>query len=707
MQELAPARAARFTPTAVAIFLFALALRFLHLFALRGSPFLEAKLGDAAAYDAWAHEIAHGAWLGDTVFYQAPLYPYFLGTLYAFVSVSPVVVRSLQAVLGALACALLASAGARLFSRGAGLAAGLFLATYAPSIFLETQLQKSVLDLVFVCLSLWLVTGLREAPGRPRALALGLASGALVLARENALALAAVWGAWLATLPGTSRSRRVALAAAFAAGLAGLLLPVALRNWWVGGEAHLTTSQLGPNLYIGNHPGAKGGYEPMRPGRGSAEFERQDATELAEAALGRPLSPAEVSAYWTARVVDFARSEPAAFLRLQLRKVGLFLSSTELVDSEDQYTTAEHSWVLRVTGWLGRFGVLAPLALLGVFVSWPRRRELWWLYAAIAVYAASVVIFYVFSRYRYPAVPFLTLLAGAGLAGVRGFVASQRPPTLVACALALALLAAASNGIEGMSKASMGAVTHVNLANSFRRQGELERSVLHYREALARDPALEGAPHGLADALLELGQPREAIDVYRRAIEHRPDDPSLQRNAARLLDENGEPGAAQLHWLRLFALEPGAEDARLRLGEIELEQAGALARQGREAEALAGYWRASALLPDARAALWASAWIRATSPDPALRNPAEALALAERAAAGAPELTPLMLETLAAAYGAAGRFDEAAARAREALAVLAAAGRPPSPRIARALALYERGRPFVRAGQDTAEPLLE
>jgi hypothetical protein len=82
----------------------------------------------------------------------------------------------------------------------------------------------------------------------------------------------------------------VALALAFAGGLAGALLPVAFRNWWVGGEFHLTTSQLGPNLYIGNHPGAPGGYEPLRPGRGSAEFERQDATELAEQALGRRLA---------------------------------------------------------------------------------------------------------------------------------------------------------------------------------------------------------------------------------------------------------------------------------------------------------------------------------------------------------------------------------------------------------------------------------
>ena len=34
-------------------------------------------MGDAQSYHAWAQEIAAGNWIGDDVFYQAPLYPYF------------------------------------------------------------------------------------------------------------------------------------------------------------------------------------------------------------------------------------------------------------------------------------------------------------------------------------------------------------------------------------------------------------------------------------------------------------------------------------------------------------------------------------------------------------------------------------------------------------------------------------------------------
>jgi hypothetical protein len=59
----------------------ALALRVAHVWQIRSSPFFDVLLGDARGYDAWAQRLAGGDWLGDGVFYQAPLHPRFLGTL--------------------------------------------------------------------------------------------------------------------------------------------------------------------------------------------------------------------------------------------------------------------------------------------------------------------------------------------------------------------------------------------------------------------------------------------------------------------------------------------------------------------------------------------------------------------------------------------------------------------------------------------------
>src|SRR5436309_556610 len=67
----------------VLIFVVAILVRLIHLWQIRDAPFFSILMGDARVYDQWALEIARGDWIGQTVFYQAPLYPYFLGTLYA------------------------------------------------------------------------------------------------------------------------------------------------------------------------------------------------------------------------------------------------------------------------------------------------------------------------------------------------------------------------------------------------------------------------------------------------------------------------------------------------------------------------------------------------------------------------------------------------------------------------------------------------
>ena len=63
-------------------------------------------------------------------------------------------------------------------------------------------------------------------------------------------------------------------------------------------------------------------------------------------------------------------------------------------------------------------------------------------------------------------------------------------------------------------------------------------------------------------------------------------------------------------------------------------------------------------------------WIRATHPDARVRDARQAVSLAERARARASVKDPTALDVLAAAYAAAGRFDDAVVNARSALDVL-------------------------------------
>jgi len=598
----------RFRWASVAIFGVALSVRLVHVWQIRRAPFFALLLGDSRSYDEWAQRIARGEWIGHDVFYQAPLYPYVLGVIYTLAGRSLLAVRVVQALVGSASCVLLAGAARRLLKgttaggHAAGLAAGLMLALYAPAIFFDGLLQKSVLDVFFVCLALRIIAAITvhvnaaTAPGPARGvrpqrdsapdparlwIAVGLAIGGLGLTRENALVFIVALAVW-ALVVGRVRS-----AALFLAGVAIVLVPVAARNSYVGGGFYVTTSQFGPNLYIGNNPASDGTYASLRYGRGAPEYERQDATELAEHALGRTLTPADVSQYWTDRAMDFITSHPGAWLELVGRKTALILNATEMVDTESQSTHAEWSWPLRLLGPVAHFGVLVPLAVFGLFVTWPLRARLMVLYALMLAYAASVVVFYVFARYRYPLVPFLVLFASAGLVGAPASVRERRVGW--GCA-AVVIAAAIVCNWPMFPPGLMQAVTESNLGVALQEAHRYEEATTHFRKSVALKPDYAPAYSNLASTLRLQGKVDESVATYRRALELQPDFPDAQYNLANALLEGGRTDEAIGRFQTALKSIPASVDVHNNLGI-------ALATKGRGDEAMAEFREALRLDP--------------------------------------------------------------------------------------------------------------
>ena len=595
-----------FLPWAAAIFGVALAVRLLHVWLLSRSPYFDALMGDARGYDEWARRLAGGDWIGTEVFYQAPLYPYFLGVLYSLFGHSLLAVRVVQAVVGAGSAALLGMAGYRLFSPRVGQIAGVALALYAPAIFFDALLQKSVLDLFFIALALWLIArlvdGTREA--RRDWLLLGLAMGAMSLTRENALVFIGVILVWAVVPSATVQPARPALparlrtrlraAAVFLVGLAIVLVPVAARNYAVGGGFYLTTSQFGPNFYIGNNPQADGTYASLRFGRGAPEYERIDATELAEHALKRTLTPAEVSGYWTDRALTFITSEPGAWLKLMGRKVLLLVNATEMIDTEAQESHADWSWVLRGLGWVGHLGILAPLALVGLVVVWPERRRLWVLYVMLAAYAASVVIFYVFARYRLPLVPLLLLFAAAGVPQWTMWFARADGRSKALLGIAVVAVAVFCNW-PVLSKPLMMAISETNLAGALQTEGKLNEAASHYQRAIELQPDYAPAFNNLGVLQRAAGQVDAAIATYKQALALKGDYPDAHYNLANALLAKGLANEAAEHFTTALRSIPDSAGAANNLGV-------ALSSQNRTDDAVAAFRAAVAADPNSAVA---------------------------------------------------------------------------------------------------------
>lgn len=585
-----------FLPAALGVLCVALLVRLVHVWRMSGTPYFSMLMGDARGYDTWAREIAAGGWIGREVFYQAPLYPYFIGVIYSVFGTDLATLRIAQALVGSLSCVLLGYAGLLWFSPPVGLAAGLTLALYAPAIFFDGIIQKSVLDVFFVCAALallgWLHAGSADRRWRSAAwIALGVTIGCLSLTRENALVLigvVAVWAFMRARQEATPIMARAGMPLLlFLLGVAVALVPVAARNYAVGGEVYLTTSQFGPNFYIGNNPAADGTYMSLRAGRGSPEYERLDATELAEQALGRRLTPGEVSGYWTDRALQFITTEPGTWLRLQARKVALLVNATEMLDTESQESHAEYSWPLRVLGPVVHFGVLVPLAVLGLWATWSDRRRLWLLYAVGLTYALSTVMFFVFARYRYPLTPVLLLFAAAGLIRVFEVRSVKRLP---AACLAAVVLAAVLANWPLLSKDRMRAITETNLGTAFHEQGHFSEAVDRYRRAIAIQPDYAPAYNNLGVTLRAQGQVDAAIRTYEDGLRYREDYPDLHYNLANALLEQNRASEAAEH-LRIASRDnPASAGVHNNLGK-------ALAEKGQLVEAVTEFRRALAFEP--------------------------------------------------------------------------------------------------------------
>ncbi|MBI5361881.1 MAG: glycosyltransferase family 39 protein, partial [Planctomycetes bacterium] len=381
---------------------------------------------DERAYDAWARRIAAGDWLGREVFFQEPLYPYLLGLAYRVCGVEHLLVRLVQALLGALLCVVAGKLAERWFGRAAGLGAALLLAAHAPLVLYPCFLLKEALFVPLLALSVLLLARTRDerCGGGGAWLAIGLLGGCGALLRGNVLVLlpllvlAPVLRAWFQR-SGASFGVRASFrrAGACLAGVALALAPVLLRNHAVGGVWVLTTSQAGTNLYAGNNAENEYGraYEVSFV-RGVPEHEADDWRRVAERRAGRTLDAAEVSAYWRDATFDSVRSSPALHARILWNKLRLTLGAYEVPD--DHAFTWDVRYVpLLDAPWPG-FGLLGAFGLAGLAWHFVQRARgarppggADELALVFVLYLGTIVLTVTSDRARLPLVPLLAPFA--------------------------------------------------------------------------------------------------------------------------------------------------------------------------------------------------------------------------------------------------------------------------------------------------------
>lgn len=208
-----------------------------------------------------------------------------------------------------------------------------------------------------------------------------------------------------------------------------------------------------------------------------------------------------------------------------------------------------------------------------------------------------------------------------------------------------------------------------NLGAALNDRGDTRQAVEHFEAALRANPDFAEAHFNLGLALASLGRSDESERHYRKAIElqkkvfqKKTDYSGAHVNLGDALRSRGKTEEALKHFQSAIAMDPNNAAAQYNLG-VSLHQKGDV--EG----AMSAYQRALELRPDWYAPMNGLAWILATHNDPSRRNPPLALEIAQEADRLSGSENPQILHTLAAAYAAGGKYDQAVSKAEKALRI--------------------------------------
>jgi tetratricopeptide (TPR) repeat protein len=229
---------------------------------------------------------------------------------------------------------------------------------------------------------------------------------------------------------------------------------------------------------------------------------------------------------------------------------------------------------------------------------------------------------------------------------------------------------------------------HDAVASLYLDGGMFDEAIAEFRQSLRLNAASAPTLYNLGFALSARGRRDEAITAFQEALRIDPDYAQAHNNLGALLQLGGQGDAALEHYRRAATLRPDNVESHTNLGQL-------LSIRGRAAEAAAQFSEALALRGDNVQALAGLAWIRATASDASLRDPVEAVRLAEHADEATHHHDVTATDALAAAYASAARYDDALRIARAGLALAIASGQAAvAEQFRLRIDLYQKGQPL-------------
>jgi len=547
----------------VAVFLLALAARFSYLIEIRDNPFFNHPLFDAYTYFQQAKAIAGGDIAGRSAAFdngdayaQGPGYPFLLASVIVLFGLKFVFLRGMGLLMGAINCLLTAALGKRAFDLRTGVVAGILAAYWGPSLFFDAEFLAVTSMMTFLLLALLVASnaGLRLS----RWAAAGALTALAALIWPMALVAAPAMTTWIMSAKASLRAKFKAIAIL---GIAILtpIMPVTIRNIVVGHERVLISWNSGINFYIGNQPDA----ERLIKIRPSFQWYRL---------IERPLrygmrTHSERSAWFLKETRRSIGEHPGRWLLWMLHKTAIFLNGYEVVRDQDLYYFREYSTLLYVLLWNKGvsfpLGIIWPFALIGagLFLIGHGGAEKWRQPAALLLifgllYSASVILFFVTSRYRLPVIGIVLIFAAWSIGQIWDIIRRRHIRSLVPIvALLLALGWFCNMGRFKMNTVLPGE-NNYNLGKIYYDQGRYIEAKEYFLKSYAEDPSDITLLNELGNIAIAERKKEEALSWYDRAIALDPMMPESRANRAATLAELGRYEDAAAEYKKAIEISP-------------------------------------------------------------------------------------------------------------------------------------------------------
>ena len=549
----------------LAIVLGALALRVGYVLEAHSNPMQQAPQMDARYHLEWAEALISGEDHHSGPFFRAPLYPWFLAAALWLGGGSITTALLVQAILGALTTLLTFLVARRAFPRSGPLGptlAALLVATNWVLIYFDGELLLPALAIPLQLNALLQTLALGEKRTPRQAAIAGLSWGLAAIVRPNVLAFLCALVLWEAL----RRPRRLLVPLALAAGAAAPIGPIAAYNASQG-DTVLISSQAGLNLWIGNNPSSDGVTAVVPGTRPDWWGGHRDSILQAEQAEGRPLKPSEVSRHYSLRALDWAMEQPGDFFAHQLFKLRLLIAHRELGNNADvDFIAQRFSLIMRTLP--PSFALLFGLGLTGLLLGLCRRELRPALLAYLAIYAGTIVAFFVCARFRAPLIPILACGAGHLLAWL-WHAASSRPSQAFQAGLCAAALAGLSL-LSSPAKSDSSAPGEWQLGVAAWRSGAQEDALAHFRSSLESRPDYWYAWRDLGALLLDKGDLPAAQDALQSGLKLRPHEPQLADLLAEVYFREGSAARLMEHGAALLAARPEHANAHYHMARAAL-----------------------------------------------------------------------------------------------------------------------------------------